>query len=277
MHVKKELGFSERRICKVLSWHRSSFRYQPVSREFHKKLRERVVALATEYGRYGYRQVTGLLNMEGWDVGKDRVFTIWRQEGLKVPKKQPKRARLWLADGSLVRKRAEFPNHVWSYDFVSEQTHDGRKFKILNVVDEFTRECLLCLVARRIRAIDVILALADLFLQKGIPKYIRSDNGPEFIAEKLRNWLGTLEVQPLYIQPGSPWENGFIESFNGKMRYELLNGEIFFSLLEAKVIIEKWRKHYNTKRPHSSLGYRPPAPEVFKPNFREGNVALCST
>lgn len=275
MHVKKELGFSERRICKVISVHRSSFRYKPVSREFHKLLRARVVDLASEYGRYGYKQITGILNMEGWDVGKDRVFTIWRQEGLKVPQKQPKRARLWLADGSCIRQRAEYVNHVWSYDFVSEETNDRRKFKVLNVVDEFSRECLLTLVARRIRATDVIMALADLFLQKGIPKHIRSDNGPEFIAKKLRSWLGTLEVQPLYIQPGSPWENGFIESFNGKMRYELLNGEIFFSLLEAKVIIEKWRKHYNTKRPHSSLGYRPPAPEVFKPNFREGNIALC--
>lgn len=240
-----------------------------MNREFQSKLRERVISIASEYGRYGYRQVTGMLNMEGWDVGKDRVFTIWRKEGLKVPQKQPKRARLWLADGSCIRQRPEHVNHVWSYDFVSEQTHDGRKFKILNVVDEFSRECLLSLVARRIRSQDVILALADLFLQRGCPIHIRSDNGPEFIATKLRVWLGKLDVQPLFIQPGSPWENGYVESFNGKMRYELLNGEIFFSLLEAKVIIERWRKHYNTQRPHSSLGYRPPAPEVFKPNFRE--------
>lgn len=240
-----------------------------MNREFQSKLRERVISIASEYGRYGYRQVTGLLKMEGWDVGKDRVFAIWRKEGLKVPQKQPKRARLWLADGSCIRQRPEYVNHVWSYDFVSEQTHDGRKFKILNVVDEFSRECLLSLVARRIRSQDVILALADLFLQRGCPTHIRSDNGPEFIATKLRLWLGKLDVQPLFIQPGSPWENGYCESFNGKMRYELLNGEIFFSLLEAKVIIERWRKHYNTQRPHSSLGYRPPAPEVFKPNFRE--------
>lgn len=232
-------------------------------------LKSRVIHLAGEYGRYGYRQVTGLLNMEGWDVGKDRVFTIWRKEGLKVPQKQPKRARLWLTDGSCIRLRPEYKNHVWSYDFVSEQTYDGRKIKILNIIDEYSRECLLSLVARRIRSQDVILALADLFLKYGIPKHIRSDNGPEFIAKKLRAWLGKLEVQPLFIQPGSPWENGYVESFNGKMRYELLDGEIFYSLLEAKVIIEKWRKHYNTKRPHSSLGYRPPAPETFKPVFRE--------
>lgn len=258
----------------MIEVHRSLLRYQPVSRDFQKKLEARVVNVAEEYGRYGYRQVTGLLNMEGWDVGKDRVFSIWQREGLKVPQKQPKRARLWLADGSCIRKRPEFANHVWSYDFVSEQTHDGRKFKILNIIDEFSRECLMSLVARRIRSQDVILALADLFLKRGLPKYIRSDNGPEFIATKLRTWLGKLEVQPLFIQPGSPWENGYCESFNGKMRYELLNGEIFFSLLEAQVIIERWRKHYNTKRPHSSLGYKPPAPEVFQPNFRQSMV--CS-
>ncbi len=165
---------------------------------------------------------------------------------------------------------------MWSYDFVSEQTHDGRKLKILNVIDEYSRECLLSLVARRIRSQDVIFALADLFLKYGMPKHIRSDNGAEFIATKLKLWLQKLEVSPLYIEPGSPWENGYVESFNGKMRYELLNGEIFFSLLEAQVIIEKWRKHYNTRRPHSSLGYKPPAPEVFQPNFREDKASSCS-
>lgn len=244
-----------------------------MNNEYQKKLKSRVIDLASEYGRYGYRQITGLLNMEGWDVGKDRVFTIWRSEGLKVPQKQPKKSRLWLNDGSCIRQRAEYRNHVWSYDFVSEQTHDGRKIKILNVVDEFTRECLLTLTQRRIRSGDIIFALADLFLKHGIPKHIRSDNGPEFIAKKLKEWFFKLEVQPLYIEPGSPWENGYIESFNGKMRYELLNGEIFFSLLEAQVIIERWRQHYNTKRPHSSLGYKPPAPQVFKPNFRDALVS----
>ena len=272
MHVKKELGFSERRICKVIKVHRSSFRYKPVSRDFDNKVKERVIKIASEYGRYGYRQITAMLNMEGFNVVKDKVFSIWQREGLKVPQKQPKRSRLWLADGSCVRQRAEYKNHVWSYDFVSEETHDGRKIKILNVIDEFTRECLLSLVARRIRSQDVIFGLADLFLKHGLPKHIRSDNGPEFIARKLRHWLGKLEVQPLFIQPGSPWENGYIESFNGKMRFELLNGEIFFSLLEAQIIIEKWRKHYNTKRPHSSLGYQPPAPESFRPNFHEAVV-----
>jgi transposase InsO family protein len=263
----KELGVSERRACRVIGQVRSTQRYLKRPNQERERLRERVLALATQYGRYGYRQVTDLLNMEGWDVGKDRVFTIWREEGLKVPQKQPKRARLWLADGSCIRLRPEYPNHVWSYDFVSERTYDGKPFKILNIIDEFTRECLVSHVARRIRSQDVIFILADLFLQRGCPAHIRSDNGPEFVARNLMKWLETLEVKPLFIEPGSPWENGYCESFNGKMRYELLNGEIFFSLLEAKIIIERWRKHYNTKRPHSSLGGRPPAPETHRPNL----------
>jgi putative transposase len=160
-----------------------------------------------------------------------------------------------------------FKNHVWSYDFVSDQTHDGRKFKILNIIDEHTRECLLSLVKRRINSQDVILALADLFLQRGMPQHIRSDNGPEFIAKRLIGWLNKLEVKPLFIHPGSPWENGYCESFNGKMRYELLDGEIFYSLVEAQVLIERWRQHYNTVRPHMSLGGRPPVPETTTPRL----------
>ncbi len=265
--VVRELKVSERRACRAIGQIRSTQRYQSLPNQVQEKLESRVIELATEYGRYGYRQVTDLLNMEGWSVGKDRVFSIWQREGLKVPQKQPKRSRLWLADGSCIRLRPEFKNHVWSYDFVSEQTHDGRKFKILNIIDEFTRECLASHVARRIRSQDVILILADLFLKHGIPKHIRSDNGPEFIAKKLVAWIRGLEVQPLFIQPGSPWENGYCESFNGKMRYELLDGEIFYSLLEAKIIIERWRVHYNTRRPHSSLGGMPPAPETFRPTL----------
>ena len=200
-------------------------------------------------------------------MGKDAVYTIWREEGLQVPQKQPKRRRLWLADGSCIRLRPEHKNHVWSYDFVQDRTHDGRPIKILNIIDEFTKECLASFTQRRIRSQDVMLVLSELFLTKGIPKHIRSDNGPEFIAKKLIKWLKTLDVSPLFIEPGSPWENGYGESFNGKMRYELLNGEIFYSLFEAQVVIEKWRQHYNTVRPHSSLGGKPPAPETFQPNL----------
>jgi len=266
--VVRELKVSERRACRTIGQLRSTQRYESIPAPEQEKLEARVLAIASEYGRYGYRQVTDMLNMEGFSVGKDRVFSIWQREGLKVPQKQPKRSRLWLVDGSCIRLRPEHRNHVWSYDFVSEQTHDGRKFKILNIIDEHTRECLASHVARRIRSQDVILILADLFLKHGIPKHIRSDNGPEFIAKKLVAWIKHLEVQPLFIQPGSPWENGYCESFNGKMRYELLDGEIFYSLLEAKIVIELWRVHFNTKRPHSSLGGRPPAPEAFQPTLK---------
>lgn len=258
------LQVSERRACRAIGQIRSSYRYVPRPDHERARLRERIIALAKEYGRYGYRTVTDLLRNEGWDVGKDRVYTIWRQEGLQVPQKQPKRARLWLANGSCVRKRPERPNHVWSYDFVADRTHDGRPFRILNILDEYTRECLASVVARRIRSQDVLLILADLFLSRGIPSHIRSDNGPEFIARKLRHWLTALQVAPLYIEPGSPWENGYCESFNGKMRDQRLNGELCYTLKEAQIIIERWRIHYNTVRPHSSLGGQPPAPETLQ-------------
>ena len=248
---------------------RTTQRYEAKTDEEKEKLRGRVVELASDYGRYGYRTITSMLNNEGWKIGKDAVYTIWREEGLQVPQKQPKRRRLWLADGSCVRLRPEYKNHVWSYDFVLDRTHpDKRSFRILNIIDEYTKECLASFVKRRINSQDVILVLAELFLTKGIPKHIRSDNGPEFIAKRLVNWLDQLEVGPLFIQPGSPWENGYCESFNGKMRYEFLNGEIFYSLFEAKVLIEKWRRHYNTLRPHSSLGGRPPTPETFQPHLQ---------
>jgi len=179
-----------------------------------------------------------------------------------VPAKQPKRARLWRADGSCVRLRPTHRNHVWSYDFVAERTQGGRPFRILNVLDEYTRECLASVVARRIGSQDVILVLAELFLHHGVPQPMRSDNGPEFIAKNLRHWLKTLPGAPLYIEPGSPWENGSIESFNGKMRAQFLNGELFYTLKEAQILTEQWRIHDNTVRPHSSLGGQPPVPET---------------
>lgn len=181
-----------------------------------------------------------------------------------MPQKQPKRARLWLAHGSCVRKRPERPNQVWSYDVVADRTHDGRPFRILTMLDEYTRECLASVVARHIRSQDVLLVLADLFLSRGIPSHIRSDNGPAFIARTLRHWLTALQVAPLSIEPGSPWENGDCESCNGKMRDQLLNGERFYTLKEAQIIIERGRIHDNTVRPHSSLGGQPPAPETLQ-------------
>jgi transposase InsO family protein len=224
-----------------------------------------IIELASQYGRYGYRRITGLLNLDGWHVNHKRVERIWRREGLKVPQKQPKRGRLWLNDGSCVRKRPEYRNHVWAYDFVQGRTHNGKAFRILTVIDEYTRECLALKVERKLKSIDVIDSLADLFILKGVPSYIRSDNGPEFTAKALREWITRIGAKTLFIEPGSPWENGYNESFNGKLKDELLNGEIFYTLREAQILIEEWRKLYNTKRPHSSLGYRPPAPESVLP------------
>jgi len=223
-----------------------------------------IVTLARQYGRYGYRKIAELLRRwAGWVVNDKRVERIWRQEGLKVPSKQPKRGRLWLADGSCVRLRAGHRNHVWSYDFVEDRTHEGRKYRMLNIVDEFTHECLAIRVARRLRSTDVIDVLSDLFILRGVPGHIRSDSGPEFVAKAVQEWIAAVGAKTAYIAPGSPWENGYIESFNARLRDELLNGEIFYSLKEAQIIIESWRQHYNRFRPHASLGYRAPAPEAF--------------
>jgi putative transposase len=224
-----------------------------------------IVRLAAKYGRYGYRRIRQLLVDEGWRVSVKRVYRIWRREGLKVPKKQPKRGRLWLNDGSCVRLRPERPNHVWSYDFVQDQTEDKRTFRMLTVIDEFTRRCLAIVVARRLRSDDVLHCLTDLMSHHGPHEQIRSDNGPEFVAKSVRSWLGRIGVKTLYIEPGSPWENGYCESFNSKLRDELLAAEQFSTLYEAQMLIERWRQHYNAVRPHSSLGYRPPAPETLLP------------
>lgn len=207
-----------------------------------------------------------MLHAEGWQVNHKRVERIWRQEGLKVPAKQPKRGRLYLHDGSCIRLRPCWENHVWSYDFVSERLHNGRKFRMLTVIDEYSRRCLAIRVDYQLRSEQVLEALAALFVTEAIPDYIRSDNGAEFTATQVREWLAKLDVKTAYITPGSPWENGFNERFNGSLRDELLNGEVFYSLAEAKVMIEKWRQYYNEVRPHSSLGYQPPAPKAFISN-----------
>jgi transposase InsO family protein len=259
------LAVSERRACRVLRQHRSTQRRIPQGRADEARLIADMTALAREYGRYGYRRIAALLREAGWQINDKRVERLWRQEGLKVPTKQKARGRLWLNDGSCIRLRAEYPNHVWSYDFVHHRTDDGRAFRTLNVIDEYSRECLAIRVKRKLNSLDVIDTLTDLFILHGIPAYIRSDNGPEFIAEAVRKWIAAVGAKTAYIEPGSPWENGYCESFNARFRDELLNGELFYTLHEAKVIIEQWRKHYNTRRPHSSLGYRPPAPESIIP------------
>ena len=257
------MAVSERRACQVLGQARATQRLIPYPPSDEKQLTADILALAAKYGRYGYRRVTALLNNDkGWRVNHKRVAKIWRREGLKVPQKQPKRGRLWLNDGSCVRLRPEHKDHVWSYDFVKEHTENGRAFRVLNIIDEYTRECLGALVDRKIKSEDVLDQLFNLFVFRGVPEHIRSDNGPEFTAKAVRKWLNRMGVKTLFIEPGSPWENGYIESFNGKMRDELLNREIFTTLVEAKVLINQWKEEYNQVRPHSSLGYRPPAPEA---------------
>lgn len=267
-HVRRALSdqrVSERRACEVLGQARSTQRREPYVPDDEPMLVRRMIELATHYGRYGYRRIEALLRREGWTVNHKRLERLWRREGLKVPKKQPKRRRLWLNDGSCVRLRPAYKDHVWSYDFLITRTHDGKPLRLLAIMDEYTRECLSIDVERRLNRDNVLDRLADLFAERGVPKYIRSDNGSEFTAGEVRRWLGRLRVRTLYIEPGSPWENGYIESFYGRMRDELLNREIFDTLLEAKVLIEQWRKHYNHIRPHSALGYMPPAPEARVP------------
>ena len=256
---------SERRACRVMRQARSTHRYQPRCRGDEERLTASVVELASLYGRWGYRRIGKLLREEGWRANDKRVARIWRQEGLKIPQRQPKRGRLWLNDGSCVRRRPEHPNHVWAYDFCADRTDDGRPLRMLAIVDEFTRECLSIDVGRKLRSDDVLARLTDLFVQRGLPEYIRSDNGSEFTSKRVRNWLSNLGVQTLFIEPGSPWENGYVESFNGKLRDELLNLERFDTLDETKVLVERWRHVYNRIRPHSSLGYKPPAPETKEP------------
>jgi len=260
--VRDTLGVSERRACQVLNQHRSVQRYSAQARDDEEELTRAIVSLASQYGRYGYRRVGALLRHGGWKVNDKRVERIWCREGLKIPKKQPKRRRLWLTDGSCIRLRPEYPNHVWAYDFVQDRTHDGKAFRMLTIVDEYSRECLDIVVERKLNSLDVIDAVADLMSQRGVPAHIRSDNGPELCSRRVRHWLRRVGVNTLFIEPGSPWENGYNESFNGKLRDELLDRELFYTLKEAQILIEQWRWEYNTIRPHSSLGYRPPAPET---------------
>ena len=256
---------SERRACQVLGQPRSTQRRERHIPSDEPRLVRRMMELASQYGRYGTPRITALLREEGFAVNHKRVERLWWLEGLKVPQRQPKRGRLWLNDGSCVRLRPAHPRHVWSYDFMQDRTREGRPLRLLTIVDEYTRECLSIDVDRSLTSEDVLERLTQLFVVRGLPDYLRSDNGPEFTAKRVREWLGHLGVKTLFIEPGSPWENGYNESFNGKLRDELLNGELFDTLLEARVLVERWRRHYNTVRPHSSLGYRPPAPEAIQP------------
>jgi putative transposase len=242
--------------CRALGLARSgAYRLPRVSVE-SRRLRKEIVELSQKHPRYGYRRITALLRREGWRVNAKRVQRVRRQEGLKVSKRQRKMRRLGQSTG--LRHQAQRPNQVWSWDFVEDQTEAGSKLRILTLIDEFTRQCLAIHVAWSIPAVDVITVVEAAMERYGMPEHIRSDNGPEFIAYAIGDWLKGKEIKTLYIKPGSPWENGHIESFHDKMRDEHLNREIFGSLLEAKVLVEQWRIEYNQDRPHSSLGYQTP-------------------
>ncbi len=258
--MQQKLGITERRACKALGQSRGLQR-RPLKRARDEEaLTADIIKLAARYGRYGYKRITALLRVQGWVVNHKRVERIWRREGLKVPQRHKKKGRLYLNDGSCIRLRPCWQNHVWAYDFVADRLKDGTKIRTLTVIDEYTRECLALRTGYSLKADDIMAVLTNLFVSKGIPDHIRSDNGSEFTARSIKDWLPKLHVKTLYIEPGSPWENGYNESFNARLRDECLNAETFYTLKEAQVILEQWRHHYNHIRPHTSLGYRPPAP-----------------
>ena len=257
-HAREKHELSERHACRLVNQWRGTQRYVPIQRVDEDALTRAIITLASEYGRYGYRRITALLRAAGWQVGKDRVQRIWRREGLKVPEKQKPRRRLWFNDGSCVRLRPERANHVWSYDFVSAMTHDGRSIRLLTLIDEYTRECLAIRVGRRLGSSEVIEALADGMLWRGVPENIRSDNGPEFVSKVLDQWAYRNGVKLDFSRPGKPTDNAYVESFNGSLRDECLNVNWFLSLDDARGKIEAWRRHYNESRPHRALGERTP-------------------
>jgi len=259
MYIKDQMDVSERRACKVVSQPRMTQRYKTKQPDKDKALTTEINELAKKHKRYGYRMITAKLRQRGWNVNHKRVQRIWRKEGLQVPYRRKFKKARGSSDNSCSVKKAEYPNHVWTYDFISDQTEDGGRLKLLTVLDEFTRESLAIEVSRSIRAEDVISVLEYLFMVRGAPKFVRSDNGPEFIADVIKKWLKDNHVETLYIAPGSPWENGYIESFNGRLRDDVLNREVFYSVKEAKIIVENWLPEYNNHRPHSRLGYMTPA------------------
>ena len=249
---------SERRACEVLDQPRSTQRYDLKPREDEPALVKQMLEVARRRPRWGYRRVAWALRQEAWQASATRVYRLWRREGLKVPVKKRKKRRLGKSENGCVRHRAEHKDHVWAWDFVFDHTTTGSQLKWLSIVDEHTRECLALKVDRSITSEDVIDTLAELFAMRGVPKSIRSDNGPEFTAEAIRRWLGRVDVETLYIEPGSPWENGYAESFHSRLRDEFLKLEVFESLWAAKRLTRQWREDYNHHRPHSSLGYVTP-------------------
>ena len=257
-HVQKRFEVSERRACRVVDQPRSSQRYVSMKAVEDAALSEMMVALSKENPRYGYRRVWALLRREGWAVNKKRVQRLWREADLKVPAKERKRRRMGASENGCTRRRAEYIDHIWSYDFAMDATEDGRRLKVMPIVDEYSRECLALEMERSITAEDVVEVLDRLFTERGEPDYIRSDNGPEFIAEAIKRWLASRGVKTLYIEPGAPWENAYSETFISRLRDELLNREEFANLNEAQVLAGDYRERYNYHRPHGALGYLTP-------------------
>lgn len=258
MDLQAKFEVSERRACRVLEQPRSSQRYTAKVPDDEPALVARMLELVRKHPRYGYRFITAKLRQEGWQVNFKRIYRLWRREGLKVPKKKRKKRRLGRSENGCHRRRAECKNHVWCWDFIFDRTTSGSPLKWLSIEDEFTRESLALKVDRSITSEDVIDTLAELFAMRGVPSHIRSDNGPEFIAKAIQRWLGQLEIEALYIEPGSPWENGYAESFHSRLRDEFLATEEFESLAAARRLTTAWREDYNHHRPHSSLGYVTP-------------------
>lgn len=258
-HVQNQLHQPERRVCRVLGQARSTQRYEAVVRDADARLVQRMHELVRQHPRRGYRMVWGMLRLEGWRVNRKRVHRLWRREGFKVPRKQHKKRRLGSSENGIVRRRPEHKDHVWCVDFIHDRDERDRPLKWLSVVDEFTRECVALEVERGIGAEDVVETLTDLFMIRGVPKHIRSDNGGEFIAAAIRRVAEITGMEMLYIAPASPWENGYAESFHSRLRDELLNAEVFADVREAKALAAAWRNEYNHRRPHSSLKYLPPA------------------
>ena len=258
-HLQKNFRVSERRACRVVDQPRSSQRYLSTKADKDAALTQMIVALSGQNPRYGYRRVWALLRREGWEVNKKRVHRLWREADLKVPAgRRRKRQRLASSENGVARRRAEYPGHLWSYDFAMDATEDGRRLKMMPVVDEYSRECLALEVERSITSEEVVKTLDRLFAERGAPRFIRSDNGPEFIAQAVKRWLAASGVETLYIEPGAPWENAYSETFISRMRDELLDREEFANLKEAKVLAEDYRDHYNHHRPHGALGYLTP-------------------
>jgi putative transposase len=258
-HLEEGFEVAERRACRVVGQPRTTQRYEPQVKDDEPVLVERMHALVRQHPRYGYRRIWALLRREGFRVNRKRIWRLWRREGFKVPQKQRKKRRLGHSANGIARRRPEHKDHVWCWDFIYDRDEAGRPLKWFALVDEYTRECLALEVERSLTAADVIDILAQVFLIRGVPKFIRSDNGPEFIAHAIRRYLETAGVGTLYIAPGSPWENGFAESFFSRLRDELLNAELFADLREAKVLAAAWQSEYNHRRPHSALHYQTPA------------------